>query len=254
LNARAALFDVDGTLLDSNELHVKAWRRAFADFDIHISTQQLRGQMGNGGDRVVKALCSPDQAESLGKELIQRHVDIFTRDYLHRVRPFPCVRDLFQRLRDDGVRIVLASSAQQWERDRHIEILGIGHLLDGATTGDEIDHTKPRPDIFHLALRGLPDVSPRQAVVVGDSPYDAQAGRRAGMQVVGVLSGGFEKRVLWDAGARMVFRDLEDLLESYDASPFAQDPIVSKEPRMEGRPKRAAPRFPATKGRAFRPA
>ena len=228
---RAALFDVDGTLLDSNELHVRAWRRAFAEFDIRVPMQALREQMGNGGDRLVAALCPPEQAERIAKKLIQRHVDIFARDYLHRVRPFPGVRELFERLHADGVRVVLASSAQEWERDRHIEILGVGHLLDSATSGEAIAHTKPCPDVFRAALDGLGDVSPREAVAAGDSPYDAIAARRAGMQAIGVLTGSFDKECLWKAGARMVFRDFEDLLESYAASPFGMARHEPRQPR-----------------------
>jgi beta-phosphoglucomutase-like phosphatase (HAD superfamily) len=85
---RAALFDVDGTLLDSNEAHVEAWRRAFLDFGMEVSVTALREQMGNGGDRVLRALCSPQQVREFSKALIQRHVEIYNRDYLPMVRPF----------------------------------------------------------------------------------------------------------------------------------------------------------------------
>ena len=155
-------------------------------------------------------------------ELVQRHADIFARDYLDSVRPFPGVAELFERLRADGVRIALASSARKWERDRYIARLGVGHLLDAATTGRSAKHTKPQPDVFRAALARLGGVARDEAVVVGDSPYDAQAARRGGMQAIGVLTGGFPKQRLWEAGARMVFRDIEDLLESYEASPFAE--------------------------------
>ena len=193
---RAALFDVDGTLLDSNELHVKAWRRAFADFDIPVSLRALREQMGNRGDRLAAALCPPGAADELARKLVQRHSDIFARDYLHRVRPFPGVRRLFNRLRADGVRVVLASS-QEWERDRHIGILGVRGLVEEDALA-----------------------APRDTIAVGDSPYDALAARQAGMQAIGVLTGSFDKRTLWDAGARYVYRDIADLLERYESSPL----------------------------------
>lgn len=219
---RAALFDVDGTLIDSNESHARAWQRALRDFGIDVSLAAVRQQMGNGGERVVRALCTPGQAHALGKDLVQRHAEIFTRDYLDSVRPFPGVVELFERLRADGVRIALACSARKWERDRYIARLGIGHLLDAATTGRSAKHTKPQPDVFRAALARLGGVARDEAVVVGDSPYDAEAARRGGMQAIGVLTGGFPKQRLWEAGARMVFRDIEDLLESYEASPFAE--------------------------------
>jgi HAD superfamily hydrolase (TIGR01509 family) len=219
---RAAIFDVDGTLLDSNELHVQAWWRAFHDFGIEVALPALRDQMGNGGDRLVATLCSADQAAELSDSLIERHVEIFARDYLHKLRPFPGVRELFERLQGDGVRIALASSAQEWERDRHIEILGIADLLDTCTSGEAAEHTKPAPDIFRAALAGIPGAAAHEAVVLGDSPYDAIAARRAGMQALGLLSGGFSKRQLWDAGAKVVFRDVADLLGVYNATPFGR--------------------------------
>jgi HAD superfamily hydrolase (TIGR01509 family) len=223
---RAALFDVDGTLIDSNDLHVKAWQRAFASFDIEVSTRALHEQMGNGGDRVVRAFCTPAQARKWGKKLIARHVEIFTRDYIDEVRPFPGVRDLFQRLRADRVRIALASSAQKQERDRHIAMLGIADLLDAATTGQAVEHTKPCPDIFQTALARLGGIAPQAAAVIGDSPWDAIAARSGGMCAIGVLSGGFSRRRLSEAGAKPVFRDVAHLLESYDASPFASSALA----------------------------
>lgn len=226
----AALFDVDGTLLDSNELHVKAWRRAFAAFDIHVSLQALRAQMGNSEDDLVAALLPPGAARGLGRKLVQRHVDIFARDYLPRVRPFPGVRALFERLHADGVRIVLASRAREWERDRQIGILGVRDLIDAATSLDK--------------------VSPREAVMVGDSPYDARAARRAGMQAIGVLTGGFEKQALWDAGARFVYRDIMDLCDAYQSSPLVilddgDDDEVPLQGRISARPgfPSAGPRY-----------
>jgi HAD superfamily hydrolase (TIGR01509 family) len=224
---RAALFDVDGTLLDSSAFHVEAWRRAFSDFGIEVAVHAIAQQMGNGGDRVVKALCTPEQAAKFSKRLIERHVEIFSRDYLPRVQPFPGVVELFQRLRHEGVRISLASSAQEWERDRHIEILGVAHLLDHATSGEAAETTKPSPDIFQAALCGLGDVAPEEAVAIGDSPYDAEAARRGGFWCFGVLSGGFSKQRLLQAGAHRVFSDIADLLEDskrWSFSSLAQRP------------------------------
>jgi len=214
---RAALFDVDATLLDSNDMHIEAWGRAFRDFDLDIPTDKLREQMGNGGDRVVKALCRPQDAARLSKALIERHVEIFTRAFLPHVRPFPGVRPLFERLHADGVRIVLASSARPAERDRHIEILGVGDLRDAASSGEDADHTKAAPDVFQAALARLKNVAPRAAIAVGGSIYDAVAARRAGLCPVGVLTGSFGERRLREAGASLVFRDIAHMLENYDA-------------------------------------
>jgi HAD superfamily hydrolase (TIGR01509 family) len=214
---KAAIFDVDGTLLDSNDLHVQAWQRSFADFGIVVPATKLHEQMGNGGDQVVKAFCSPDQVDELCKALIERHIEVFTRDFIDKVRPLPKVRELFEMLHVHGVRIALASSAQRWERDHYVKLLGVGHLLDSKTTADSAEHPKPSPDIFQAALAKLDGVAPREAVVVGDSPWDAIAARKAGMYALGVLSGGFEERKLREAGVAAVFRDVAHLLEHYEA-------------------------------------
>jgi HAD superfamily hydrolase (TIGR01509 family) len=217
---RAALFDVDGTLLDSNDLHIKAWQRAFEDLGIAVPLEALADQMGNGGERLVKALCTPEQSRKCAKALIERHVEIFNRDYLKRVRPFPTVRPLFERLREDGIRIALASSARTEERDKHVEMLGIGDLLDAATDGEMLDESKPCPDVFEAALARLGGIAPATAVVIGDSPYDMEAARRGGMQAIGVESGSFAPPRLLEAGASRVFRDVGDLLERYGETGF----------------------------------
>lgn len=213
---KAALFDVDGTLLDSNDMHVEAWGRAFSYYGLKVPTEKLREQMGNGGDHLVKALCKPEDAARLAKPLIERHVEIFTRAFLPHVRPFPGVRALFERLHADGVRIVLASSAQKWERERHIEILGVRDLLDAATSGEAAEESKPAPDVFQAGLQRLGNVAARDAIAVGDSTYDALSARRAGMRAVGVTTGSFNERRLREAGAWLVFRDVADMLENYD--------------------------------------
>jgi HAD superfamily hydrolase (TIGR01509 family) len=212
---RAALFDVDGTLLDSNDMHIEAWGRAFRDFGLEASTERLRGQMGNGGERLVEALCRPEDAARLSKALLQRHGEIFQRAFLPHVRPFPGVRALFERLHADGVRIVLASSVKRDERERHIDILGVRDLLDAAS-GELAEDSKPAPDVFQAGLARLGNVAPRDTIAVGDSIYDALAARRAGMRAIGVLTGSFSERRLREAGASLVFRDIADMLENYD--------------------------------------
>ena len=197
---RAALFDVDGTLLDTNEMHIEAWGRAFNDFGIKMPRERLREQMGNSGERLVKAVCKPDDAARLSKALVERHVEIYTRAFLPHVRPFPGVRELFERLRADGVRIALASSARRAERERQIEILGVRDLLD-AVASSEI----------------LRDGGVRDAAAIGDSVFDAMAARKAGLRAIGVQTGSFNERRLREAGAEYVYRDIADMLERYDA-------------------------------------
>lgn len=218
---KAVIFDVDGTLVDSNPWHVEAWRDAFLRYGKEIAREALHAQMGKGGDQLMPEFLAPEELERFGGELARMRVEIFVRDYLPRVQPFPRVRELFERVRADGKRLVLASSAKQEELARHVRTLGIEALVDDATSAESAARTKPCPDLFEAALSRLDNVAPEQALVVGDTPYDAQAAAKAGMSTLGVLSGGFTEQTLFAAGAIAVYRDVADLLECYDASPLA---------------------------------
>lgn len=206
---QAVLLDVDGTLVDSNELHVDAWRDAFGRYGKKLSREELRSQMGKGGDQIVAHFLSAKEVERFGKAVEDLHVELFIRDYQPREKPLPGVRELLAQFKKDGIRRVLASSAREQELEGHLRILGIDDLLDRRTTSDDAEHSKPSPDIFEAALGGTP---PQEALVIGDSPYDALAARRAGIPMVGVLTGGFTREELMKNGASAVYRDLVDFL------------------------------------------
>jgi HAD superfamily hydrolase (TIGR01509 family) len=164
---------------------------------------------------------SREELELFGSELEKLRVDLFTRQYLPRVKPFPKVRDLLQRMKTDGLRIALASSAKKQELQGHIKSLRIEDIVDAFTSADDVQRSKPCPDLFEVALNRLGNVAPEEAMVVGDTPYDAIAARNAGMQAIGVLSGGFSEASLRARGVIAVYRDVADLLEHYDESPLA---------------------------------
>jgi HAD superfamily hydrolase (TIGR01509 family) len=170
----------------------------------------------------MPVFCTDEELDEFGEELERRRVELFTRDYLPRVRPFPRVRELFERLREDGLQLALASSAKEEELERHKKSLRIEDLLEAATSADDAERSKPHPDIFQAALAGLKGVRPQEALVVGDTPYDVQAAAKAGMRTIGLLSGGFAEEALRGAGAVAVYRDVSDLLEHYDESPLAK--------------------------------
>ncbi len=218
---KAAIFDVDGTLVDSNMLHVEAWREAFGHYGKALSADELHAQIGKGGDQLMPVFLSRRELEQFGADLERLRAEIFTRDYLPGVAPFPGARALFERLRHDGTRIVLASSAKETEVERHQKTLGIAELVDAVTDADDVDRSKPFPDIFQAALARLDGVAPDEAIVIGDSPYDAQAATKAGLKMIGVLSGGFAEETLRESGAIAIYRDIADLLERYDQSPLA---------------------------------
>ncbi|HEX8723259.1 MAG TPA: HAD family hydrolase [Pyrinomonadaceae bacterium] len=219
---RAVIFDVDGTLVDSNDLHVEAWREAFRRYGKELGFDEVHRQMGKGGDQLMPVFCSEEELDEFGEELERHRVELFAGRYLPRVRPFPRVRELFERLKADGLQIALASSAKEEELEQHKKTMRVGDLLEAATSADDAERSKPHPDIFEAALAGLDGVRPEEAVVVGDTPYDAEAAAKAGMRTVGLLSGGFTEEALRGAGAVAVYRDVSDLLDRYDESPLAK--------------------------------
>ena len=218
---KAVIFDVDGTLVDSNLQHVEAWREAFAHYGKELSADEVHAQIGKGGDQLMPVFLSRHEIERFGADLERLRLEIFTRDYLPNAVPFPKVRELFERLRGDGVKIALASSAKETEIEHHQKTLGIEDLVDVATSKDDAEHSKPCPDIFETALARLDGVEAAEAIVVGDSPYDAQAATRCGLRTIGLLSGGFEEALLREAGCIAIYRDIADLLANYEDSPLA---------------------------------
>jgi phosphoglycolate phosphatase-like HAD superfamily hydrolase len=219
---KAVIFDVDGTLIDSNDLHTECWLETFEHFGLDFAYDEVRGQIGKGGDQLLPALLPAGIWEQQGEAISNFRNDLFKRNYLSRVRPFPAVKPLFEHIRAGGTMIVLASSGLQVEVDVHIENLGIGDLITAATTSDDAQSSKPEPDIFLAALQRLPAEARDDAWVVGDTPYDAEAAGKAGLRTIGLLCGGFSEPVLRDAGCHAIFDSPEHLLANFDASPLAK--------------------------------
>src|SRR6266446_3686226 len=144
---RVFIFDLDGTLVDSNELHVESWDRAFRHFGKRFSREELRAQIGKGSDQYLPEFLSAQEIERFGKELDQYRSEVFKKEYLPRVQPFPKVRELFQRIRDDQERIVLASSGKKDDTKHYIKLLKIDNLIEGYTSADDADRSKPAPDL-----------------------------------------------------------------------------------------------------------
>ncbi len=218
---QAVLFDVDGTLVDSNDLHVETWDLAFRRFGKEFPRADLHRQIGKGGDQYLPAFLTEAEIREFGDELESFRSDLFQKDYLPRVQGFPKVRELLERLKADGKKIVLASSGKTKELDVYQEKLGITDLVDAVTTSDDADKSKPHPDIFVAALESLHGIPASAAIVIGDTPYDAEAAGKAGLRTVGVLCGGFPEKDLREAGASPIYRDPADLLAHYNASPLA---------------------------------
>lgn len=217
----AVLFDVDGTLIDSNKLHAVAWRETFLEFGIDLPLERIWAQIGKGGDNLIPALLPQELVEQRQDEIEAYRVELFKRDYMPRVVPFPHVRDLFERLVAEGKKIVLASSAKGEEVAYHLNVIGAEDLVTATTSADDAEHSKPSPEIFAAALSKVKPLGPSEAVVVGDSPYDVQAAKKLGIKVIGVRSGGFPDDVLREAGADELYDDVADLLRNYESSILA---------------------------------
>jgi HAD superfamily hydrolase (TIGR01549 family) len=218
---KAVIFDVDGTLVDSVDLHARAWQEALAHFGKRVEYERVRYQIGKGGDQLMPVFLSPAELEEFGEELEKYRGELFKREYLPRVEGFPAVRRLFERVRREGLQIALASSAKADELKAYKKIADIEDLVEEETSADDAERSKPHPDIFEAALGRLKDVGASEAVVVGDTPYDAEAAGKAGIKTVGLLCGGFPEDDLRAAGCVRVYRDAAHLLADYDSSPLA---------------------------------
>jgi len=215
---KAVIFDIDGTLVDSVDLHARAWQETFRHFGKEIPYDEVRHQIGKGGDQLMPVFFSEEELEEFGEEMEKYRSELFKREYLPKVRAFPRVRELFLKIKEDGLRLALASSAKEDELEAYKKIADIEDLVEEETSSDDADKSKPHPDIFEAALERLSDVDTDEAVVVGDTPYDAQAAGKIGLRTIGVLCGGFPETELRAAGCVQIFKDPADLLERYDES------------------------------------
>jgi beta-phosphoglucomutase-like phosphatase (HAD superfamily) len=213
----AVIFDVDGTLIDSVDLHAQAWAEALAEQEREVPWRQVRLHIGKGGDQLLPVFLSPAELARFGKKLEKRRSALFLEKYLPRVTAFPAVRELFLRLNELRVRVALASSAKGSELRHYLELTRIADLIHERTSRDDAEQSKPEPDIFEAALRRLGDVHPGRTLVVGDTPYDVLAARRADLRCVGVRCGGWSAQELFQSGCVAVFRDPADLLARFRA-------------------------------------
>jgi HAD superfamily hydrolase (TIGR01549 family) len=217
--ADAVLFDVDGTLIDSVDLHAHAWQETFAHFGKRIAFEEVRSQIGKGGDQLLPVFFSREELSLRGEAIESYRSELYQRDYLKRIRAFPSVRELLKEILRRGIRIALASSAKGDELQIYKQVAGIDDLIETETSADDAKRSKPHPDIFQAALHRLgKDVDLGRTYVVGDTPWDVIAARKAGVKTLGVLCGGFAEADLRAAGAVEIYRDPSDLLARIDSS------------------------------------
>ena len=211
----AVLLDVDGTLLDSNDAHAQAWSDAFREAGLEIGSETVRPLIGMGSDKLLPKLTGIDAESERAKLLIDRRKEIFAKTYLPVVRPFPKARDLLERMRADGLRLVVATSASEDELRGLLAALGAEWIIDDATNSSEVERSKPDPDIVRAAIDKA-GVSPERCVMLGDTPYDVEAATRSRVRVVGLRCGGWGDDDL--RGAAEIHDDPAGLLSRYEES------------------------------------
>jgi len=212
----AFIFDIDGTLIDSNDFHARAWQKAFAEYGKEISFEKIRPQIGKGADTLLPEFLTKEEIDEFGDEIAELRGAIFKKEYLSRVKPFPKVRELFEKIKDGGGRIALASSANEDEVEAYQKIANIEDLVEKSTSADDAEKSKPEPDIFQAVLKLLDNPAPATILVVGDTPYDAEAATKAKLKIVGVLCGNFAEKDLREKGCADIYRDPADLLANYE--------------------------------------
>lgn len=213
--AYGVLYDVDGTLVDTNYLHAVAWADAFAARGHRVAMSEIHQLIGQGSDRLVESV--------LGKsadDVVDAHADIYSAR-LHRLQVFDGAAELLRRTKKAGLSVVLATSASKHEADHITDAIDADDVIDHVATKDDADSSKPAPDIVEAALDGA-GLSASHCIFVGDTVWDIEAAKRAGMDCVCVLTGGIAESVLRDAGAVATYPNVAALLDDFDASPLGK--------------------------------
>jgi HAD superfamily hydrolase (TIGR01509 family) len=214
---RAVILDMDGTLIDSNAAHVHAWVEALKEHGHEISEGDVWPLVGMGGDNLLPAAVGIQKDSEEGKKLSERRGQIFRERYLPHLKPFPGVRPLLERMRGDGLRLMVASSSPKDELESSLQAAGVADLVEGFTSASDAGRSKPNPDVVAAALERL-DLPAAEVVMLGDTPYDVQAAGKVGVGVIAFRCGGFRDEDL--RGALALYDGPADLLARYDESPL----------------------------------
>lgn len=215
---KAVIFDIDGTLIDSNAAHAESFVQAFKKFGKDAPFDELKCLIGMGADDILEKYLSRNEIEKFGEQLKEYRKKIFLAEFLPQLKTFPKMRDLLEKITSDDKQIALASSASEEELENYKEKLRISDLYEAETNADDADEAKPEPDIFQAALKKLKNVKKQEVIVVGDTPYDAVAARKAGLRIIGVTSGGWSPEKLLSEGCAAVYRDVAEIYNEYENS------------------------------------
>jgi HAD superfamily hydrolase (TIGR01549 family) len=214
--SQIAILDVDGTLVDTNYHHAIAWYRAFRRSFITVPVWRLHRHIGMGGDQLVAAVAGDEVEERAGDRIREAESQLY-RELIDEVQPMEGSRELIEDLKDAGNTVVLASSAKDWEVEHYIKLLDAAEIVDAWTTSADVESTKPEPDLIHAALDKVDGEG--DAILVGDTVWDVEAAKRAGVETLAVLTGGFSEQELLDAGAKEVFTSVNEVRRSLSPRP-----------------------------------
>jgi HAD superfamily hydrolase (TIGR01509 family) len=214
-----AILDIDGTLVDTNYQHALAWFRAFGECGLVIPVWRIHRHIGMGGDQLVAALTDEQTDRRLGDRIRALEHDRYM-EMIEEVRPLAGSRELLEALRARGHTNVLASSAKPDEVEHYLDLLEARDLTDASTSAEDVEATKPAPDLVEVALERA-GAGPAEAVMVGDSTWDVEAAKRAGVPTLAVMTGGFSVQELLDAGAERVFDSPGELCRELADTPLA---------------------------------
>ena len=220
---RGVIFDIDGTLVHSNEAHARSWGDTLHEAGYDVPFDVLWPMIGMGGDKLLPTAAGIEIDSDLGKKLSERRWEIFQRDYLPNLEPTPGARDLVLRMKEDEFELIVASSASGNELGALMEAAGVADLIPLRTSSSDAEDSKPDPDIVQAAVKKSGH-DPDHLIMLGDTPYDVQAAIGAHVKLVGMLCGGWTALEL--SGATAIYSDPADLLKWYDASPFAVKAIA----------------------------
>jgi HAD superfamily hydrolase (TIGR01509 family) len=215
LSLKGVIFDIDGTLADSNDAHAQSWVETFAEAGYEVPFEVVRPLIGMGADKLLPKTIGIRHDSEQGKKLIKRRSEIFREKYLPRLRPLPGARALVLRVRENGLKAIVATSAKDEELQGLLRAANVEDLMEEKATASDAKRSKPDPDIVEAAIEES-GVSPSNAVMIGDTPYDVEAATRAEVRSIAFRSGGWDDESL--KGAAEIYDGPADLLAHYDAS------------------------------------
>lgn len=220
----ALLCDIDGTLVQSNWLHAEAWRIAFAEMGIATEQEEVRRQIGKGGDELIPVYVPWWKRKQVEVPLKRYRKYVFQQDFLPQVKALPVAKEFLECTKAAGIRVALASSADKDELQVYKRIVGMEGIVEEETSANDADRSKPHPDIFEAALKRL-KLPAAKCMALGDTPYDAEAAGKAGLRTIGVTTGGWSKQELMAAGCVEAYESVAELLERFEESALVREGI-----------------------------